>query len=55
MSPSLLGKFFSGVIAVLGVGMFALPTGILGAGFVEGIEKSKAQPSACPHCGKHIS
>lgn len=55
---TVLGKFFAGVIAVLGIGMFALPTGILGAGFVEAIQKRKRpkrEPSRfCPHCGKEL-
>jgi voltage-gated potassium channel len=49
-----LGKLMAAVLAVLGIGMFALPTGILGAGFVEEIEKSKANSTKCPHCGKAI-
>lgn len=50
-----MGRFFSGVIAILGIGMFALPTGILGAGFVEAIEKrKKAEQQTCPHCGKSL-
>lgn len=35
------GKFLSGFIAILGVGMFALPTGIIASGFIEEIEKEK--------------
>ena len=50
-----LGKFCACIIAILGIGMFALPTGILGAGFVEEIQKSKAAPRTCPHCGKEIT
>lgn len=50
---TLLGKFFASVIAILGIGMFALPTGILGAGFVEAIQKKKGQ-HVCPHCGKEL-
>ncbi len=49
-----LGKVFAAVIAVLGIGMFALPTGILGASFVEEIDKMKQKP-CCPHCGKEIN
>lgn len=50
-----LGKVFAAVIAILGIGMFALPTGILGASFVEEIEKIKIkEKSGCPHCGKEI-
>lgn len=48
-----LGKFFASIIAVLGIGMFALPTGIIGAGFVEAIQKKKGK-EVCPHCGKEI-
>ena len=54
-----LGKFFGGITAFLGIGMFALPTGILASGFAEEIarrraEKEKACPP-CPHCGGDIS
>lgn len=49
-----LGKFLASIIAILGIGMFALPTGILGAGFVEEIQKRK-ETNVCPHCGKNIN
>lgn len=50
-----LGKFFAGIIAVLGIGMFALPTGILGASFVEEIDRLKRRETCtCPHCGEVI-
>jgi len=51
---TLLGKFFASIIAILGIGMFALPTGILGAGFLEAIQKSKGSKEICPHCGKDL-
>jgi voltage-gated potassium channel len=51
---TLLGRFLASIIAILGIGMFALPTGILGAGFVEAIQKQKEQAQRCPHCGKEI-
>jgi voltage-gated potassium channel len=51
---TVMGKLCASIIAILGIGMFALPTGILGAGFVEAIDKSKAEPKNCPHCGKQI-
>jgi voltage-gated potassium channel len=47
------GKIIASVIAVLGIGMFALPTGILGAGFVEEREQRKRH-LRCPHCGKEF-
>jgi len=49
-----LGKLFASVIAVLGVGMFALPTGILGAGFMEEVQRVKQPLENCPHCGERI-
>lgn len=49
-----LGKFLSSIIAVLGIGLVALPTGIISAGFVDKIGKSKKEPVKCPHCGKNI-
>lgn len=48
------GKLFASFIAILGVAMFALPTGILGAGFVEAIQERKKPSKACPHCGNKI-
>lgn len=50
------GKFFASIVAILGIGMFALPTGILGAGFVEEIRKLRATPGPrrCPHCGEPL-
>jgi len=49
-----MGRLMASVIAVLGIGMVALPTGILGAGFVE--EMNQRQKSLrCPHCGKEIT
>lgn len=47
------GKFLAGVVSILGIGLFALPTGVLGAGFVEEMQKKRAQQ--CPHCGKIIA
>lgn len=48
-----LGKFISGVIAILGIGIIALPTGIISAGFIDRLKK-KEKVKKCPHCGKEI-
>ena len=52
-----LGKILSGFIAFLGIGVFALPTGILASGFAEEIRKrrDKNELCLCPHCGEDIS
>lgn len=49
-----LGKFIASIIAVLGIALFALPTGILGSGFVEEMQKERLHKQVCPHCGKDI-
>jgi len=46
-----LGKFFSSIMSLLGIGLFALPAGILSAGFVEEIRAKKELGRKCPHCG----
>jgi len=48
------GKFVSGLIAVLGIGLVALPTGLITAGFIQKIGKSEKKTKKCPHCGKDI-
>lgn len=62
------GRILGGVIAVLGIGMFALPAGLLGAGFVDELGRLRAAhrrgrhggrqdesgdaETRCPHCGR---
>ncbi|MFQ5707476.1 MAG: ion transporter [bacterium] len=49
------GKLLGAVIAILGIGIFALPAGILASGFSEEIEKrDRHHGKHCPHCGKEI-
>ncbi|MEW6745267.1 MAG: potassium channel family protein [Planctomycetota bacterium] len=48
------GRLLAAIIAILGIGMFALPTSILGAGFLEELQKKKEVPGLCPHCGKAL-
>lgn len=55
------GKFMSGIIALLGIGLVALPTGILSAAFIEKLEDDEPAPATsekgprfCPHCGERL-
>ncbi|HOX08684.1 MAG TPA: ion transporter [Planctomycetota bacterium] len=57
------GRIIGGFVAILGIGLFALPTGILGSGFMEDIQRRRAEeaerakaapPAVCPHCGKEL-
>lgn len=45
-----IGRVAAALIAILGVGIAALPAGILGSAFMEQIEGKKQ----CPHCGKDL-
>lgn len=62
-----IGRVLGAVIAILGIGMVAVPTGILSSGFVEVLEKKKddetapetqpggnSQKKYCPYCGKKL-
>ncbi len=48
-----IGKLLGGVISVLGLGLVALPTGILASGFAEEVQRKRSNPT-CPHCGKDL-
>ena len=48
------GRLLAGVIAIVGIGLFALPAGILGSGFMEELSEEKSSPAFCPHCGERI-
>jgi voltage-gated potassium channel len=53
-----LGRVFGAIVALLGIGLFALPAGILGSAFVDEIERRRLTPqtaSICPHCGKPVN
>lgn len=45
-----LGKVFGAIVAVLGIGLFALPASIFASGFVEHTIGART----CPHCGAGI-
>ena len=52
-----VGKVLSSLIAVLGLGLFALPTGILAAGFSEHLKEQHAieeHKKYCPNCGHKL-
>lgn len=54
---TVLGKILSAIIAILGIGLVAVPTGIISAGFMENINNStecEEKIKYCPYCGKEI-
>lgn len=50
-----LGKFLSAIIALIGIGFVALPTGIISSAFIEKVQQSKKKDDhkncECPNCG----
>ena len=55
---TLAGKVLGGIVMLLGIGLFALPAGILASGFYEEFSQKKIPPHetriTCPHCGKEF-
>lgn len=54
-----LGKILSAIIALLGIGLVAVPSGIISAGFTEIINKKddeniEDEKTYCPYCGKKL-
>ncbi len=52
-----IGKFLGAIIALIGIGFVALPTGIISSAFIEKVQNEKKMKVAstsceCPHCGK---
>jgi voltage-gated potassium channel len=55
------GRALAAVVAALGIGMFAFPTGVLGAAFMEQLAKRRARQAQeaaagprCPACGRPL-
>ena len=52
------GKFIGSIVVILGIGLFALPTGVLASGFAEVLARRKDEQEKagmiCPHCGRLI-
>lgn len=51
-----IGKVLSAFIALLGIGIVALPTGIISSAYIEEIRNLRGQKEKChcPHCGNEL-
>ena len=51
-----VGRFFAALISLVGIGIIAIPTGIIAAGFSEVISGKTASEEKpyCPYCGKKL-
>ena len=48
-----MGRLLGGLMAIMGLGMFALPAGIISSGLTEYLSQQRKK-EVCPHCGKKI-
>ena len=53
-----LGRILSAIVTFLGIGLTAIPTGIISAGFIEQLQEDRPEKKAanfCKHCGESLS
>lgn len=55
------GRMIAGGVAILGIAVYAVPSGILASAFIEGLKKKGGEgesraggKTCCPHCGKEF-
>lgn len=55
---TVLGRFFASIISIVGIGIIAIPTGIIAAGFTSAINKKvpteEEKKNYCPYCGHKL-
>ncbi|MCE5252882.1 MAG: ion transporter [Actinomycetia bacterium] len=51
---TIAGKIVGAIVALLGIGLFAMPAGILASGFAEELRTRHEHTKTCPHCGREI-
>ena len=52
-----IGRFFAAIISLVGIGIIAIPTGIIAAGFTSAINKKSEDhddKKYCPYCGHKL-
>lgn len=52
---TIVGKVLAGMIAILGISAFAIPTGLIITGFAQAKRELEGEASTCPMCGKEHS
>lgn len=51
-----IGRFLAAIISVVGIGVIAIPTGIIAAGFTSAINRNREEDPKrfCPYCGHRL-
>jgi voltage-gated potassium channel len=53
---TVIGKVVGAGVAIIGIAVYAIPTGIMASAFTEQLRMKKEEKrNNCPHCGKVIS
>ena len=53
---TIIGKVVGAGVAIIGIAVYAIPTGIMASAFTEQLRRKKEEKrNTCPHCGKEIS
>ena len=53
---TIAGKIIGAGVAILGIAVYAIPTGIMASAFTEELRKRREHKNnTCPHCGKDIT
>jgi len=48
------GKIIGSGVAILGIAVYAIPTGIMASAFTEELHKKRQKDKHCPHCGEEL-
>jgi len=48
------GKMIGSGVAILGIAVYAIPTGIMASAFTEELHKKRQKAKHCPHCGEEL-
>jgi voltage-gated potassium channel len=52
---TVIGKVVGAGVAIIGIAVYAIPTGIMASAFTEQLRRKKEEKRNCPHCGKGFS
>lgn len=48
------GRLLAGTVAITGIAVYAIPTGIMASAFVEELRRKRSATRTCPHCGGDV-
>ena len=49
-----VGRAVAGAVSVMGIAVYAIPTGIMASAFIEELRRKRPGGRSCPHCGRPV-